>query len=173
MPLKTHGKDPFRYVMGVLYLLELFLLGITIVPLTPIGVTVRKVKKNKKKVYEIESSTVTFTTSLYSLAVFIGSIPGIMISERIGIKHTMRLGSALLAIGMLLRTLINQWFYVVIIGQIVAGLSASFISNMKAKFISEWFSAKEVNITFIREELGLLYARWQIQSGVWLVFFFH
>jgi len=41
--LHEFGKDPFRHVMGILYSLQLFLIGLCLNPLTPISTYIRYV----------------------------------------------------------------------------------------------------------------------------------
>jgi len=51
-PRKLHefGKDPFRHVMGILYALQAFLIGLCLNPLTPISTYIRYVNLVRFKV---------------------------------------------------------------------------------------------------------------------------
>lgn len=70
------------------------------------------------------------------------TFPASYVIDTYGTRTGIAIGSALALVGVALRLLINQGFYWVIIGQVVAGIGRPFILNCQAKISANWFSSK-------------------------------
>ena len=101
-PPKFHkfGKDPMRYFMGILYSLQCLHTGLSTNPLTAVSV-------GAQKAYDIDDFVVNLSTSLLSLASMIVCIPTIMVIRKVGIDISVKVAFTLIALGFMLRTLVN------------------------------------------------------------------
>lgn len=83
---------------------------------------------------------------LYILMHPIFTFPAAYVIDSKGTRAGIVLGSVLGIVGASLRMLVNQGFWLVIAGQILAGIGRPFILNCQAKISGNWFHAtKRVN----------------------------
>lgn len=104
-----HGNNPWRIINGLLFMSFLFIAGFLGNPLTPMSKTIRGG-------YDKVESDVTSSSVVYTFMQFLIGLPSIVIAKKIGIKWSVKLCMFVMAVGTLVRCLINQWFYSVHIG---------------------------------------------------------
>ena len=93
-------------------------------------------------IYDKDPVIVNLGGLLFVLMYPIFSFPAAYIIDTFGTKVGIGLGCLLGLIGVSCRMLINEGFYWVIIGQVIAGIGRPFILNCQAKISANWFSAK-------------------------------
>lgn len=93
-------------------------------------------------IYDQDAVTVNLGSLLCVLMHPIFTFPAAFVIDTYGTRVGIMIGSILAIVGLSLRILINEWFFVVIVGQIVAGIGRPFILNCQAKISANWFTAK-------------------------------
>lgn len=61
---------------------------------------------------------------------------------KLGLRYALTLGLGLFCIGNIINLFIADQFYVVTLGQLIAGLGFPIIINSQANFCDNWFNAK-------------------------------
>ena len=139
-PVKIEfGKDPYRFVIISLYLVQMIIVGLLNNPLTPIATTTMKV-------YDITGDKVALTTSVCQFSNILMSFPAINLVGRMGIRVGIIIGVFLMALGLSVRVMINTNIYYVIVGQMISGIGVPFVGGVLAKVITEWFDSTERGI---------------------------
>lgn len=80
---------------------------------------------------------------LYILMHPIFTFPAAYVIDTFGAKAGIMLGSVLGIVGVSIRLLVNSGFWLVIIGQVLAGIGRPFIMNCQAKISANWFHASK------------------------------
>jgi FLVCR family feline leukemia virus subgroup C receptor-related protein len=76
------------------------------------------------------------------------TFPAAYVIDSMGTRAGIMVGSILSIVGVSLRLLINQGFWLVLVGQVLAGMGRPFILNCQAKISANWFHAsKRVSYT--------------------------
>lgn len=70
------------------------------------------------------------------------TFPASYVIDTYGARVGITVGSLLCLLGLGIRLLVNQGFFIVIIGQIVAGIGRPFILNCQTKIAGNWFDAQ-------------------------------
>lgn len=94
-------------------------------------------------IYDQTSLVVNLGSLLFALMHPIFTFPASYVIDTYGTRAGITVGSILALLGVGLRMLVNQDFFFVIIGQIVAGIGRPFILNCQAKVSTNWFSAQK------------------------------
>ena len=71
------------------------------------------------------------------------TFPAAYVIDSMGTNFGIKIGCILGIVGMSLRLLVNSGFWIVLIGQIIAGIGRPFIMNCQAKISSNWFHASK------------------------------
>jgi MFS family permease len=71
-------------------------------------------------------------------------IPANALIPKFGIRNSTLLATTLFVVGMFVRTLLGKSFYMVIIGQAIAGLGSPFVGNGIGGFAAHWYSGSTV-----------------------------
>lgn len=71
------------------------------------------------------------------------TFPAAYVIDTFGARAGIMLGSILGIIGVSVRLLVNSGFWVVIVGQVLAGIGRPFIMNCQAKISANWFHASK------------------------------
>lgn len=69
------------------------------------------------------------------------TFPAAYVIDSMGARAGIMLGSILGIVGVSIRLLVNQGFWLVIVGQVLAGIGRPFIMNCQAKISCNWFHA--------------------------------
>lgn len=110
-----HGEDPWRFINGILYISHIFIAGMLGSPLVPVANSVREFYD--KDDLEVNSSTVVYSTMFFVLG-----YPSIVIVNKLGTVWSVKITMILVAIGAVIRCLVNVEFYLVHVGQVVSSL---------------------------------------------------
>ena len=70
------------------------------------------------------------------------TFPAAYVIDTYGTRLGIIVGSGLCLIGVGLRLLVNHGFFLVILGQVIAGIGRPFILNSQTKLAANWFDAK-------------------------------
>ena len=70
------------------------------------------------------------------------TFPAAYFIDTYGSRVGITIGCVLCMIGISLRLMINQGFWIAILGQVVAGIGRPFILNCQTKISSNWFTAQ-------------------------------
>jgi len=109
--------------------------------MTPILInTLTPIASILKDIYNVESITVNLGALLFTLMHPIFTFPAAYVIDKYGTKFGIGFGSVLCFIGACIRMLVNQSFYFVIVGQVIAGIGRPFILNCQGKIGANWFS---------------------------------
>lgn len=93
-------------------------------------------------IYDLDPVIINLGALLFALMHPVFTFPAAFVIDKYGTRAGIRLGCVLCFIGTSLRLLVNQGFYWVIIGQVIAGIGRPFILNCQAKIGANWFTAK-------------------------------
>lgn len=80
------------------------------------------------------------------------TFPAAYVIDTMGTRAGIMLGSVLCIFGISLRLLVNSGFWLVIVGQVLAGIGRPFIMNCQAKISCNWFYAS--NRVFYTFDIG-------------------
>jgi FLVCR family feline leukemia virus subgroup C receptor-related protein len=69
------------------------------------------------------------------------TFPAAYVIDSHGARTGIIVGSVLGTIGVSMRLLVNQGFWLVLVGQVLAGIGRPFIMNCQAKISCNWFHA--------------------------------
>lgn len=125
---------PARFRVVGLFILVQMMTSVLLNTLTPIAAYL-------SDIYNQDSVIVNLGGLLFTLMHPIFTFPAAYVIDTYGNKTGIMLGSALGIIGVCLRLLVNQGFFFVIAGQVIAGIGRPFILNCQAKISAGWFSA--------------------------------
>jgi hypothetical protein len=127
-----------------IYSLLLIASGFVSSPLVPIAPVV-------KEIFNQEYSVINLTSAIYSFAGLTVGIPVNLALQRLGVRKATVIGASMFTTGVIVRLFIRRNFYLVHVGQIIAGLGSPFIGNNIANFASHWYNKKEVRVFVILE----------------------
>ena len=137
-PKYKHGKHPARYFMGVIYCLLQLFLGLSYAPLTPISETV-------SKAFDCSLQLINLTSASFFVSSIIFLYPSVELIRRTSLSTAVKTASFFLLVGFILKMLIKESVWWVVIGQFVIGSTSMVFENIKAKFVTDWFEGDEVN----------------------------
>ena len=132
-------RNPYRFVIIGTYLTLCMITGMAGNPLTPIATTVMKT-------YGVTGDKVTLTTSVGQIANIIVAFPSVSVAMHRGLRFTVTVGALLIAIGLMMRALVNDSLYWVVAGQLLVGAGSPFYNSIQAKVVTEWFDQDERGI---------------------------
>jgi FLVCR family feline leukemia virus subgroup C receptor-related protein len=99
------------------------------------------------EIYGYSTFTINLGGLLYILMHPFFTFPAAYVIDSKGVRAGIIVGSVLSLTGICLRLLINEGFWIVLVGQILAGIGRPFILNCQAKISANWFTAgKRVKI---------------------------
>jgi hypothetical protein len=117
--------------------------GLVASPLTPFA-------KTATRVYKEGVENVNFSTSIYSFMGLVTGIPANALIPKLGIRNSTLIATFMFLVGMFVRTLLGKSFYMVHIGQAIAGLGSPFVGNGIGGFAAHWYSGPTVSSFFKR-----------------------
>ena len=110
--------------------------------MTPILInTLTPIAKYLQTIYGLDPIIINLGALLFTLMHPVFTFPAAFVIDTYGTKVGIAFGSALCLLGTACRMLVNQSFYFVIVGQVIAGIGRPFILNCQAKISANWFSA--------------------------------
>ena len=80
---------------------------------------------------------------VYSIVALIFIVPSNFLFDKMGARFGVTLGGIFLVIGMWIKVLINDQFWLVIFGQSIAALGNPFLATVSTKVSSVWFGKDE------------------------------
>jgi len=123
--------------------------------MTPILInTLTPIAKTLTHIYNIEPIIVNLGALLFTLMHPIFTFPAAYVIDKYGTRFGIGFGSILCLIGACIRMFVNESFYFVIVGQVIAGIGRPFILNCQGKIGANWFSAERRG--FITQILSLI-----------------
>lgn len=123
-----------RFLVVILYAFAQAMTSIGMNTLNPIATLL-------SEIYGEPVSVINLGGLLYILMHPFFTFPAAYVIDRKGVKSGIIVGSILSIIGLSLRMLINNGFWIVIAGQVLAGIGRPFILNCQAKVSANWFRA--------------------------------
>ena len=93
-------------------------------------------------IYDQEPVVVNLAGLLFVLMHPIFTFPAAYFIDTYGARVGITIGCVLCIVGVSLRMLINQGFWIAIVGQVIAGIGRPFILNCQTKISSQWFTAE-------------------------------
>lgn len=93
-------------------------------------------------IYQEDPVIINLAGLLFVLMHPIFTFPAAYFIDTYGSRVGITIGCILCIIGVSLRLLINQGFWLAIVGQVVAGIGRPFILNCQTKISSNWFTAE-------------------------------
>ena len=90
----------------------------------------------------MKSSTVLAAASTFLVGNILGGMFVFPLSSKIGLRNVVLFSAFLLCLGTSLRLLIYISFNFVLLGQLVLGMSACFVTNILMQFCHNWFHPK-------------------------------
>lgn len=93
-------------------------------------------------IYDQEPVVVNLAGLLFVLMHPIFTFPAAYFIDTYGARVGITIGCVLCMVGVSLRMLINQGFWIAIVGQVIAGIGRPFILNCQTKISSSWFTAE-------------------------------
>jgi len=109
-----------------------------------------------REVFLFTYTEVGMLLGLFMIMGIVLSIPSGMIASRIGDRRTLSIGLiALIAGGGLAAT--SSGFFTMLLGRIMGGIGAVFVTVIAAKILSDWFSGREISTA-----MGFLGLSWPI-----------
>lgn len=130
---KVYGT---RFIVVTLFGLAQMMTSIGMNTLNPIATLL-------SEIYDEPAFFINLGGLLYILMHPFFTFPAAYVIDSKGVKAGIVVGSVLSLAGMCLRLLVNQGFWVVIVGQVLAGIGRPFILNCQAKISANWFRAKK------------------------------
>lgn len=94
------------------------------------------------EIYDEDPVVINLAGLLFVLMHPIFTFPAAYFIDTYGSRVGITIGSVLCIIGISLRMLINQGFWLAIVGQVIAGIGRPFILNCQTKVSSNWFTAE-------------------------------
>jgi FLVCR family feline leukemia virus subgroup C receptor-related protein len=92
-------------------------------------------------IYDEDPVVINLSGLLFVLMHPIFTFPAAFFIDTYGTRVGISIGCALCIVGISLRLLINQGFWIAIVGQVVAGIGRPFILNCQTKLAANWFTA--------------------------------
>ncbi|KAL4460444.1 hypothetical protein ABPG74_000195 [Tetrahymena malaccensis] len=126
----------YRHVIVILYGMALAVISLLFPICNPIVNVV-------KQLYGVDTSIVNLNSLLFLLMHPLFTFPANFIIDKYGVKISITLGCVLCMIGAWLRLLVNQNFYILIVGSIFCGIGRPFILNCQGKIVANWFFPKD------------------------------
>lgn len=136
--LYKHGEHPRRNIIGITYALNCLIYGMIFNPIGPIS-------KTMSEVYGKTPLEINSTVSCISFAAFALAIPFSFMIKKKGEAASLKIAALLMVLGPLLRTLINEWFFFVHIGQFLGGAGIAILGTCQAKIAKDWFPITSVS----------------------------
>lgn len=127
-----------RKVATWIYALILIMTGLVSSPLTPFA-------KTATKVFNEGVESVNFSTAIYSFSGLVTGILANALIPKMGIRNSTLLATFSFLVGMFVRTLFNKNFYMVHIGNSLAGLGSPFVGNGIGGFAAHWYTGSKVS----------------------------
>jgi FLVCR family feline leukemia virus subgroup C receptor-related protein len=116
--------------------------------MTSIGMsTLNPIAAELELIYGYSAFAINLGGLAYILMHPLFTFPAAYVIDNKGVRAGIIVGSVLSLIGVCLRLLINQGFWIVILGQVLAGIGRPFILNCQAKISANWFTAGK-RVTF-------------------------
>ena len=132
-------KTRNRCLMVLIYGITNFSIGFMSAPLAPIA-------KSIKRAYGRSLDQINLASSIFSFAgLLTGFLANYMI-HKCGIRKTTILATFLYSVGMALKLGIGYNFYLVHLGEVIAGMGAPFVQNGIGNFAEHWFDEKSVSV---------------------------
>lgn len=125
-----------RFIVVILYAFAQTMTSIGMNTLNPIATLL-------SEIYNEPVSIINLGGLLYILMHPFFTFPAAYVIDRKGVRSGIIVGSVLSLLGLSLRMLINNGFWIVIVGQVLAGIGRPFILNCQAKVSANWFRASK------------------------------
>lgn len=116
--------------MGIMFLMN----GLSKFAVLPI-------EKQLAKAYNVSIHQGALPVVISFITFSIANFPANYIIDTRGLRVSFVIGAGMMAIGMLLYSLINFWFYFTILAAIFVAAGQPFIINCPAKIATYWFTA--------------------------------
>lgn len=126
---------PKRFFIVFQYTLIQMMTAILVNTFTPIAAYL-------SQIYNQDPVVINLAGLLFVLMHPIFTFPAAYFIDTYGSRVGIGIGCVLCIIGVSLRLLINQGFWLAILGQVVAGIGRPFILNCQTKISSNWFTAE-------------------------------
>lgn len=126
---------PKRFFIVAIFSLSQMMISILVNTITPIAAYLTQI-------YDQTTLVVNLGSLLFTLMHPIFTFPASFVIDTYGSRLGIGIGCALALIGVTLRMLVNESFFWIIIGQVVAGIGRPFILNCQAKISANWFSSE-------------------------------
>lgn len=104
------------------------------------------------------------TSATYFLTTSIAAFPSLFLINKLGLSNSIKLAALFITIGFVCRVFIDTSIYIVIGGQVVAGLAGPVFLTTQTRVIAQWFDEKEVYILIFifRGDYGLQFAPFRL-----------
>jgi MFS family permease len=129
-----------RGFMVFIFCLMNFSVGFLSSPLAPISKATRIVYPDRGL------GTINLASSVFSFAGLMTGLSANFVISKIGMRKATILSAVLYTIGMSIKLLINTNWYLLHLGEIVAGLGGPFVQYGIANFADHWFEGKQRGI---------------------------
>ena len=106
-------------------------------------ISLQPVSPQCQEAYGLKSTTVDTLSLVYQGLFVVFTFPSNIILDKYGGRNGIMFGVFLTALGMGIKCLINQGFWICILGQVLCAIGQPFISNAPAKVANTWFGDKE------------------------------
>ena len=133
------GGTNKRGFMVLIYCLMNFSCGFLSSPLAPIS-------KASKNVFDKGLGTINLASSVFSFAGLFTGLLANMLIQKVGIRKSTILTALLFTLGMGVKMLGNWNFYMIIAGEVIAGLGGPFVQNGIGNFADHWFEGPKRGI---------------------------
>lgn len=143
-------KAPNRLFMVIIFAFANYLIGFMGAPIAPMA-------KSVKRVYGQSLDKITLASSIFSFAGLFTGFSANFLIHKFGIRWATILAVFLYLVGMCVKLGMNQYFYSVHIGEIIAGLGAPFVQNGIGNFANHWYKGKAVKIEFFLENFLIFF----------------
>ncbi|KAL4509326.1 hypothetical protein ABPG72_018257 [Tetrahymena utriculariae] len=107
------------------------------------------ISANVSDIYNVKPIVVNLNSLMQNILFLPVTLPVGYILEKYGLCVSIYISSILVIVGVWLRVLINQNYYLVFLGHILMGLGIPFIQNMMTKLSLVWFRAEKRKILFL------------------------
>ena len=125
---------PKRFFVVAVFSLAQMMISILVNTITPIAAYLTNI-------YDETTVVANLSSLLFTLMHPIFTFPASYVIDTYGSRLGIGIGCILALIGVGLRMLVNEGFFWIIVGQILAGIGRPFILNCQAKISANWFQA--------------------------------
>jgi MFS family permease len=129
----TFVQDPKASFYFAIYAFNQFVIGTMISAFTPI-------QESLTLAYQVNKQSVIMSSSVFLVGNVLSSLFVYPVCVKIGLTWTIRCALIAAFAGCLLRLLIGEGFFFVLLGQTLLGVSAGFQLNTTMQFCYNWFS---------------------------------